>query len=338
MRLVSQVLVLLPLLALLPTSAHGHAFEPGFLQLTQLSPGNWQVFWRRPDVNGAPMKIDAELPESCSPNRGGIPQDDGRAWSISWIMACSEGLAGKFISIPGLERQKTDVLVRIKFASNKTTSTYRLTPGEPSVKLPETQSFQQVVLQYFLLGYEHILEGWDHLLFVFALLVLIRGTGPLVAAITAFTIAHSITLALATLGFVHMPGPPIEAIIALSIVFLAVEILKQDAENPRFSERFPWIVSFLFGLLHGLGFAGALTEIGLPEGDIPGALLAFNVGVEAGQLTFVFVILAAYAVLKAVFKATGWSYFRTLSKAKVVCGYLIGSLSVFWLAERLAGF
>lgn len=329
---------LLAVLLIAPQSgAIGHALEPGYLDMRQLTPQAWQVFWRKPDVNGAPMSIEAELPATCTPRLGKAPNSDGYAWITAWVATCEGGIQGQEISIPGLKAQNTDVLVRLH-PMGSPAATFRLTPSGPNMTVPAKPSSRAVFVSYLGLGFEHILEGWDHLLFVFALLVLIRDPWRLFGAITAFTVAHSVTLALAALGHITVPGPPVEACIALSIVFLSVEILKQDAGSVRLSERFPWVVSFSFGLLHGVGFAGALKEIGLPHGDIPMALLAFNVGVELGQLAFVSVILATYVLITAVIPAFARAFRAGTAPGTVVTGYAIGGIATFWLVERVSGF
>ncbi|MDV7145458.1 HupE/UreJ family protein [Tropicimonas sp. TH_r6] len=318
-------------------SASAHALEPGYLDMRQLTPESWQIFWRKPDVNGAPMAIEVRLPEQCSPRTAPAPNFDSAAWITAWVATCPGGISGGTIAIPGLEAQRTDVLLRIH-ALEQAVSTIRLTPDSLDYALPQDLSGGAVFTSYLGLGFEHILEGWDHLLFVFALLVLIRDPWRLVGAITAFTLAHSITLALAALGHVSVPGPPVEACIALSIVFLAVEMLKHEDGKQRLSERFPWIVSFSFGLLHGLGFAGALTEIGLPQGEIPMALLAFNVGVELGQLAFVAGVLAVFLVLRALWPAMARQARHAGSPGTAVVGYAIGGVAMFWLVERVMAF
>jgi hydrogenase/urease accessory protein HupE len=254
------------------------------------------------------------------------------------MAACSGGLPGSTLEITGLDRTRTDVLVRVQPLEGAA-STVRLTPEDIRFTVPVDPSTGAVFASYFQLGVVHILEGIDHLLFVFALLLLIRSPGRLVGAVTAFTLAHSITLALATLEIVHVPGPPVEAVIALSIVFLAVEILKSGQGPERLSERFPWVVSFSFGLLHGLGFAGALSEIGLPQGDIPAALLAFNVGVEAGQLLFIAAVMAGYWLLRYMPRhGRGALQAVHARRAPPAMAYGIGLVATFWVAERISGF
>lgn len=317
--------------------ANAHALEPGYLDLRQLTPETWQVFWRKPDVQGAPMAIEARLPPGCMPDQGPAPTSDGAAWASGWVADCSVGLVGGEIVIDGLSVQRTDVLLRLQLLDQAPT-TVRLTPDAPAHRVSAAPSTGEVSLSYLVLGFEHILEGLDHLLFVFALMVLIRDPWRLVKAITAFTIAHSITLALAALGHLSVPGPPVEASIALSIVFLAVEILKHEDGQTRLSERFPWVVSFSFGLLHGLGFAGALSEIGLPRGDIPAALLAFNLGVEAGQLVFVGLVLSLFWLARRAFPDPVRSLRRAGSLSSGLTGYGIGGLATFWLVQRIVGF
>ena len=311
-----------------------HALDPGFLDIRQLSEGSWRIHWRKPDVNGKPMEIDANLPDQCSPLSGPEPVSDSAAWTSTWVADCEAGFAGQTISIEGLEAQRNDVLLRFQPLGAEAT-TLRFTPSRTVMEIPGKPTVWMVLTSYFRLGFEHILEGWDHLLFVFALFILVRDPWRLVGAVTAFTVAHSITLALATLGFLRVPGPPVEAVIALSIVFLALEILNRSDDNPRLSEQQPWIVCFCFGLLHGLGFAGALSEIGLPPDDIPSALLAFNLGVEAGQLAFIGVLICLISGWRLM---TPVATHRSSSVATVVTAYGIGGLSMFWLVERVSNF
>ncbi|WP_282150880.1 HupE/UreJ family protein [Ruegeria atlantica] len=315
-------------------AGHAHALDPGYLDLRQLASNTWQVLWRKPDVNGRPMDIDAVLPAQCAQRRGVEPQSDGTAWIATWVVECEDDIAGHTITIEGLEQQRNDVLLRIQPISSEP-STLRFTPETPALIIPEQPTTWSVLSSYFRLGFEHILEGWDHLLFVFALFVLVRDPWRLVGAVTAFTVAHSITLALATLGVLNVPGPPVEAVIALSIVFLALEILNRKDGELRLSEQYPWIVCFCFGLLHGLGFAGALADIGVPTEDIFAALLAFNIGVEAGQLLFIAVLSALILVWRLTLPAISQ---RAGVVAVPVTGYAIGCVSMYWLVERVSGF
>ncbi|SFL18883.1 HupE/UreJ family protein [Shimia haliotis] len=323
--------VLITLLFAWPTgNASAHALDPGYLEIRQIASEQWNVHWRKPDVNGQPMAIDAVLPEGCTPARGPAPVFDNRAWISSWVAECRLGIAGQSIAISGLEAQENDVLVRLH-PLNADPTTLRFTPDAAVQTIPTEQTTWSVFVAYFALGFEHILEGWDHLLFVFALFILVRDPWRLVGAVTAFTLAHSITLALATFGVLNVPGPPVEAIIALSIVFLAMEIAKGTDGRVRLSQQNPWIVCFGFGLLHGLGFAGALSDIGLPSNDIPAALLAFNLGVEAGQLIFIGALALLIALWRLVALPIG-------QKATVMAAYGIGSVSMYWLIERISGF
>jgi hypothetical protein len=251
-------------------------------------------------------------------------------------LACPGGLAGKEFTVSGLPQTQTDVLLRVDYLDGSS-SNQRLTPDAPSALIPERPSTFEVVRTYLVLGVEHILLGIDHLLFVLALLLLVNGVGRLVATVTAFTVAHSITLGAATLGFVHVPSAPVEAIIALSILFLASELARRrivpggggdDAAN--LATRFPWLVAFAFGLLHGFGFAGALSEVGVPQQAVPLALLFFNVGVELGQLLFIAAVfgLAWLVSLTAVRVPQIWQ--RAVA-------YGIGSVAAFWVVERTLG-
>lgn len=321
-------------LCCVPQRGNAHALDPGFLDLRQLGPGTWQILWRVPDVNGQPMEIDAVLPGQCSPARSTGLTADNVAWVSTWVAECDVPLAGQVVSIEGLGRQRNDVLLRIQ-PLNGAPKTMRFTPDTTALTIPETPSTWSTINTYFWLGFQHILEGVDHLLFVFALFILVRDPWRLVGAITAFTVAHSLTLAMATLGVLRVPSGPVEAIIALSIVFLALEILKREEGKIRLAEQYPWIVSFCFGLLHGLGFAGALSEIGLPAQDIPAALLAFNLGVEGGQLAFIAALSLAVFIWRMLAPAASS---RLHMIASPTTGYVIGAVSIYWLVERISGF
>ena len=315
-------------------SSHGHALQPGYLELRLIEPETYAVVWKTPAVGPRPMAITARLPEGCDPRTPVLPVWEGAAYVARWIASCTGGLEGGAISIDGLDRTSTDVLVRFDFADG-ISEARRLTPGDPSFIVPTQPSRFEVVRTYFLLGVTHILLGIDHLLFVLTLLLLVKGLRRIVVTVTAFTLAHSLTLAGATLGLVHMPGPPVEAAIALSIVFVASEIIRSRQGRPGLTERFPWVVAFIFGLLHGFGFAGALSEIGLPQQEIPTALLFFNVGVEIGQLLFIASVFAMIALARQMMRHIAvprptWAW--------AVPPYAIGSVAAFWTIQRIAAF
>jgi hydrogenase/urease accessory protein HupE len=326
--------VLFTILAIcLPGVSSAHALDPGYLELASLGQERWRVTWRAPDVSGKPMSIEARLPENCSHEPPPSPSFDGRAWTKAWVATCPGGLEGGVIEILGLDQTRTETLVRYELEPGQT-QVHRLTSTETAFTVPKDPGILDILSSYIALGVTHILEGLDHLLFVFALLLLIRDRGRLFWAITAFTVAHSITLAAATLGWLNIPPPPVEAVIALSIVFLAYELsLPPEARDPL-AVQFPWMVSFAFGLIHGLGFAGALREIGLPEGDIPLALFAFNIGVELGQILFIVLVLAIGFTIKRIYPALR----KSADQLERVTSYGIGSLAAFWVIDRIAGF
>jgi len=309
------------------TSASGHALQPGYLEVRPIETDLYAVLWRVPATNGRPMAIAARMPENCAARTPGPLTWDGAAYLSRWTTACPGGLVGGTILVEGLSATATDVLVRIQ-RPDGTEQTARLTPATPSVAVEALPSAFDVAGTYLALGIEHILLGIDHLMFVLALLILVAGWRRLVWTITAFTAAHSITLAGATLGLVRVAPGPVEAVIALSIVFVAMEIVHTRQGRPGLTERRPWIVSFTFGLLHGFGFAGALAQVGLPQHAIPVALLFFNVGVEVGQLLFVATVLAIIAGwrrLEAPWPQWAWR----------VPVYAIGSFAAYWTIARI---
>ena len=274
--------------------------RPAYLQLRQVDADTYDVLWKVPAL-GEEQRLALDIAFTPETATVGKPRTTflNNAFLQQWRVRRAGGLDGTPIRIDGLQSTLTDVLVRLERLDG-TTQTLRVTPAAPSFVIEAQPGRWQVTKTYLLLGIEHILLGIDHLLFVLALVILVDGARRLFWTITAFTAAHSITLAAATLGWVHVPSPPVEASIALSIVFLASEILHRRAGRPGLTYRQPWIVAFLFGLLHGLGFAGALSEVGLPANAIPFALLFFNVGVEIGQLLFIAAVLAVIACERRV--------------------------------------
>ena len=278
------------------------------------------------------LGIYVELPASCrnvSQPRGSMVNN---AFTERWTVKCAGGLTGGTIHIAGLTATMTDVLVRLERLDGST-QVARLTPSAPSFVVEAAPNALEVARTYLALGVEHILFGIDHLLFVLALLILVNGTRRLIWTVTAFTLAHSLTLAGATLGLVHVPGPPVEAVIALSIVFVAAEIIHSRQGVTGLTERFPWMVAFTFGLLHGFGFASALREVGLPQSSIPVALLFFNIGVEIGQLLFITSVLAVITLARRTTRRKGISQPAWVWR---IPPYAIGSVASFWVIQRVA--
>jgi len=332
----TAITVLLTLVAaLVPVAgAQAHALEPGYLEMRSTGPEQYAVLWKIPVVVDRPMPISALLPESCVPRTPGELRWTGAAYLSRWTVTCPGGLAGGSLRIEGLERTATDVLARIDDGEGGV-ETLRLTPSEPEAILVGRRSTSRVASAYFRLGVDHILGGIDHLLFVAALLLLVSGWRRLVGTVTAFTVAHSVTLATSTLGVITVPVAPIEALIALSIAFVAAEVVHLRRGGRSLTSQWPWVIAFAFGLLHGVGFASALGEIGLPQNAVPAALLFFNLGVEAGQLLFVAIALGAAALMRRLarrFELQPTTFIRTLPP------YVIGSLGAFWVLQRVAAF
>ena len=311
--------------------AFGHEIRPGYLQINQISTDSYDVIWKVPGLSDRlHLGLEVLLPEDGSNLTSPITTRDRASFTTRFTYQRPGGLAGSTVRIGGLEISGIDVLVRLQDLSG-TTQNIRLTQSEPSFVVEAAPGQLEVAGTYTLLGVEHILAGVDHLMFVLALLILVQGTSRLLTTITAFTLAHSITLAGATLGLFSVPGPPVEATIALSIVFVASEILRGYQGHPGMTARYPWVVSFTFGLLHGFGFAAALSNVGLPESAIPLALLFFNVGVEIGQLLFVAAVFLFIALFRLLpFKLSPWAY-------KIV-PYAIGSMAMFWVIQRVSVF
>ena len=310
--------------------AQAHESRPAYLEINEVAPGRYGVLWRTPINAGMRLPVLLALPDDVRD----ITKPSIRELSDSRVerrlVESPGGLAGKRIDFVGLQATITDVLVRVQLADGGQSTTL-VRPSAAWMEIPRTRSQVEVARTYMAYGVEHILGGVDHLLFVTALLLIVRGGRRIVATVTAFTVAHSLTLVAATLGWVHVPSPPVEAIIALSIVFVAVEIVHGLQGRAGLTARAPWLVAFCFGLLHGFGFAGALAAVGLPENAIPMALLCFNVGVEIGQLLFVGILLAAIALLRRLpLSPPRWSPW--------VAPYAIGGVAAFWMLQRVMTF
>lgn len=302
-----------------------HPLAPSLLSVEELSPERVAVTWKTP-LEGVPGAATRPvLPERCERTSEPVVTREATALVQQWTVACGESLVGAGIAVEDVAASKADVLLRVKLADGRSFRSV-LTPETPSFTVPERESRWSVFEGYLALGVEHIVTGFDHLLFVFGLLLLVSGR-RLLWTVTAFTVGHSVTLSLAVLGFVNVPPGPVEAAIALTILALAAELLR-DPEWPGLMRRHPWGTAGAFGLLHGLGFAGALSAVGLPAEEIPLALFSFNVGIELGQIAFIVVVLAVRALLRPVRLA--W-----LLERAPVPAYVIGSLAAFWFLERL---
>jgi len=324
---------LLLALLLVPCAASAHESRPAYLAVTEIAPGHYSLLWRTPLLAGMRLPVSLKLPDRVKNLKEPVVSELADSLvERRWVDAGPNGLAGERIEFTGLQLTITDVLVRVQMLGG-TVSTALARPNKPWVEIAAKSGILSVAGAYIMHGIEHILFGFDHLLFVLALILIVRSRRVLLWTITAFTLAHSITLRLATLGLVHVPGPPVEAMIALSILLLACEVVRLERGQASITAQWPWIVAFTFGLLHGFGFAGALTEVGLPRGDIPIALFAFNVGVEVGQLIFIGTVLTLFA-------AAGRFNLAPIvgRRALHATTYGIGALAGFWFIERLAGF
>ncbi len=312
-----------------PLSAH--ELQPGSLEIRQLTFDRYELIWRAPIYYDKPHPAILQTPDSWQTiGNPSVRQLSDSALHRRIVQVPGGDINGEIIRFSGLEATITDVFVRISWL-NAVQTTAIARPGQPWFKIEGLRSSWQVASDYTMLGIDHILSGYDHLVFVLALILMVSGWRRLLLTVTAFTLAHSITLAAATLGLVWVPGAPIEAMIALSILFLASELIKLERGHTSLTARYPWVVAFVFGLLHGLGFAGALAEVGLPSHEIPLALLTFNVGVELGQLMFVAVVLLLIAILRRTRQQ--WPFW-----IRQLPAYGIGGLSAFWVIERVSGF
>jgi hypothetical protein len=322
-------LLVLSVLFLAVVPAHAHTSLPGYLALQETGPGSFNLVWKVPTAEGPPPAIYPVFPPACTITKPLIAEQvPGAIIERGSIQCASGGLDGAAIAITGLKVTILDVLVRITFADGSSVQ-HMLKPLETSFVAHKDGKNRIDVWGYTTLGIGHILYGIDHLLFVLGLLLIVRGLGPLLRTITAFTVAHTITLGLAVFGVVHVAPTPVEAVIALSIVFLAVELAQHHRGKEGLTYRQPWVVAFAFGLLHGFGFAGTLSKLGIPSADIPQSLLFFNLGVEAGQLAFVAVFLMfVYSLRSLEICWPAWT--------QRVPAYAIGSVASFWFLQRCA--
>lgn len=317
----------------LASGAGAHPLAPALLSLEESEGGGVAVRWKISRLRPTGTNVRPNLPPHCSPLSAPVMVVGEGDVTEEWRIDCGErGLVGSELSVGGLDRSRTDALILIQLADGRTVRGL-VSDSEPTYVVPEQESQLEVARGYFSLGLEHLLTGLDHVLFVVGLVLLVVGWRALAWTITSFTVGHSVTLSLATLGLVSVPTLLFELAIAFSILILGAELARGtvEGEPPSRLRRRPWAMAFGFGLLHGLGFAGALSEIGLPAADIPLALFSFNVGVEAGQLLIVLPIAALGALL-------GDRLAGLPARVKKVPAYVIGSLAAFWCFERMTLF
>jgi hydrogenase/urease accessory protein HupE len=320
--------ILASLLMMVPV-ASAHEARPAYLEIKETAPGQFSVLWRTPVLAGMRLPVVLKLPDGAKNLREPNVQELADSFvERRWIDAGANGLAGKRIEFPGLQQTITDVLVRVELLDGRKWTAFAH-PSQPWVEIAAAQNWPAVAGSYIVQGVRHILFGADHMLFVLGLLLIVKDRWMLLKTVTAFTVAHSITLALATLGYANAPLAPVDAAIALSILFLGPEIVRSWRGETSFTIRYPWVVAFAFGLLHGFGFASALTSAGLPNAELPLALLSFNVGVEIGQLGFVLLVL----LLERSFRVLEMRWPRWV---EVLPGYAVGSLGAFWTIQRVA--
>jgi hypothetical protein len=328
--LAALLLLLLAILAPWPASAH--EVRPALVQIVETGPGAYEVTWKQPVVGDMALRLTPHLSSGVL-DRPPSGEADAPGFLVrSWQVRGGPPLDGQTLTIEGLSQSVTDVLLRVTTADGRTINDV-IRPAAPSRRLALAAPRGLRVPAYVALGIEHILTGVDHLMFVLGLLLLIGPSWRLVKAVTAFTAAHSLTLALAALGFVRFPSAIIEALVALSIVFVACELARPADAPQTLTRRHPWLIAFAFGLLHGLAFAGALSQVGLPPGAEPQALFLFNVGVEIGQLTFIAAALGVMALLRLARPRLG---FVSAGVARLAPAYAIGGAAAFWLIERIA--
>lgn len=324
-----DLITICALVFLLSFKSWSHEIRPAYLQIIQTSETTYQVLWKVPRKGDMVISLRPIFPEGFLLEEAGMgkPSIDGMV--NHYTLRGDESLAGKSLYIDNLNKTLVDVLVTVEYLNGEK-ATLMLKPDRPRALLSGTTTKGDVIKTYTVLGVEHIWFGIDHLLFVLALIIITVGFKKIVKTITAFTLAHSITLSMAVLGYADLAGPPVEAVIALSIVFLAVEIVRKIMGKDTLTSKKPWLVAFTFGLLHGFGFAGALADVGLPQTEIPLALAFFNVGVELGQIIFVVAVLG---VLRILALKKDWPMV-----VKQIPAYAIGSVAAFWTIERIAGF
>ncbi|WP_186755643.1 HupE/UreJ family protein [Echinicola salinicaeni] len=310
-------------------SVRAHEIRPAYLLIKEQSPKSYTVLWKVPRTVERVLDIQPQFEEGFKLSETVPPRILEAYVLYTYKLTAEQSLSNTQISIHQLNTTGIDVLTDIRLLNGQRYS-FLLQPTHNIATVPQSSSKWMVAKTYTSLGIEHILFGFDHLLFVLALIMITIGFKKLLKTITSFTLAHSITLSFSALGIANLPSPPVEAVIALSIVFLALEILKVQQGIPSLTSQKPWLVAFSFGLLHGFGFAGALKDIGLPQNEIPLALATFNIGVEVGQILFVIIMLIVLKLVKSIVPNR-----KQVSK---LAPYSIGAVAAFWLIERVLAF
>ena len=312
-----------------PAPGRAHPLDPALLELWESGDGAVEVLWRLPASQPTDASLRPVPPGRCTQMSSPNVSENGSYLTRRWRLTCGvRSLVGERVGVEGLQERRTEALLRVHLADGRVAQAV-LRGDSPFFTVPPRAGPLDVVHDYLALGLDHILTGPDHLLFVLGLVLLVRGRRRLLWTITAFTVGHSVTLSLAVLGFVHIPPRPVEALIACSIFAVAVELTREAQGRPLWVGRAPWAMAGAFGLLHGLGFAGALAQIGLPTHEIPLALFSFNGGIEVGQLLFVALVLGVRAVFRSL--PVRWPKTGVLIPA-----YAIGSFAAFWVFERVA--
>jgi len=315
------------LVLLLPGFVSAHESQPGSLDIRQVAGDRYEVVWKAPIYYGRPHPARLALPASWQTIVGPAEQTlPDSIVSRRVVSVGGKGVEGSVVSFPGLEGTITDVFIRLSRLDG-TTMTAVVRPTSPAAVLRGERSWHATAVEYIGLGFHHILLGVDHLLFVLGLLLIVQGRMMLLKTVTSFTVAHSVTLAIATLGYASAPLPPLNAAIALSILFLGPEIVRSWRGETSLTIRYPWVVAFLFGLLHGFGFASGLSTTGMPKAELPWALLFFNVGVELGQIGFVFLVLLLSQSFRVL--AMRWPVW-----AERAPGYAVGVCGAYWTVQR----
>lgn len=323
----SRILFVIFFLLETSTLLFAHTIRPAYLEVSAIGEKSYHVKWKVPIEENVRLTVMPNFPKNCIANKDSLYSVEDKDIVLSyWTLSCEETLLGQEISIDNLEKDQVDVL--FYFNDNGHSYFKKIDSKNSVAKIDESKATFTVIKEYTFLGIKHILVGYDHLLFVLGLLFIVLQWKMLIKTITAFTVAHSITLGFSVLGYVFVEIKFIEALIALSIIILAVEIIYAHYGKVGLLTKYPWAVAFFFGLIHGFGFASVLMELGLPQSHLTLALLFFNIGIEVGQLLFIAVLISLYFILKKLFPK------EQLLRGKVFLVYFMGSMAAYWLIER----